>query len=50
MDEVEHLRSASLRAERLAKDVLDSPTIKRLKDAARFYRHQADQLELMLPR
>jgi len=50
MSEVEQLRSASRRADRLARDVLDSLTVERLKEAARFYRHRADQLEQVLLR
>lgn len=45
MSEIEHLRAASRRADRLARNMLDALTIERLKEAARFYSHQADQLE-----
>ena len=45
MSEIEHLRAASRRAERLAKSILDTLTVERLREAARFYSNQADELE-----
>jgi hypothetical protein len=45
MSEIEHLRAAARRAERLARNVLDTLTIERLKEATRFYSNQADELE-----
>jgi hypothetical protein len=45
MSEIEHLRAASRRAERLAKNMLDTVTIEKLREAARFNSHQADQSE-----
>lgn len=45
MSEIEHLRAASRRAERLARNMLDALTTERLREAARFYDLQADQLE-----
>lgn len=47
MSEIEHLRAASRRAEQLSRNMLDALTVERLMEAARFYRTQADQLELL---
>jgi hypothetical protein len=45
MQEIEHLREQALRAERLARHVLDVVTIARLMEASQDYRRQADRLE-----
>ena len=45
MQEIEHLREQALRAERLARNVLDAVTVTRLLQASQDYRRQADRLE-----
>ncbi|MEZ0221491.1 hypothetical protein AB7714_29745 [Tardiphaga sp. 1201_B9_N1_1] len=45
MTRVQHLREQAIRAERLAKTILDAVTVTRLVEASHAYRQEADRLE-----
>ena len=45
MTRVQYLREQAIRAERLAKTILDTVTVTRLVEASHAYRQEADRLE-----
>jgi hypothetical protein len=45
MTSVQYLREQAIRAERLAKTILDTVTVTRLVEASHDYRQEADRLE-----
>jgi hypothetical protein len=45
MTKAQYLRDQAIRAERLAQNVLDAVTVKRLIQASQDYRQEADRLE-----
>ena len=45
MNRVQYLRDQAMRAERLARTILDAVTVSRLIEASHEYRQEADRLE-----
>jgi hypothetical protein len=45
MTRAQHLREQAIRAERLARTIMDAVTVTRLVEASHAYRQEADRLE-----